>query len=93
MSTTHVRGAGGEEGERGAMRLSIDVGGTFTDVVVENGSGQFRVYKAPTTPDEPVDGALEALRIAAEDVGLPRQELWSGASFSCTRQRGRRMPS
>ncbi len=57
------------------MRLSIDVGGTFTDVVLEDESGRLRVYKAPTTPDDPVDGALEALGIAAKDASLSLQSL------------------
>ena len=58
------------------MRLACDTGGTFTDLVVEDGR-RLRIYKAPTTPDDPVEGVLEALALAAADAGLPRAD--SGA--------------
>lgn len=47
------------------MRLSVDTGGTFTDLVVEEPEGGCRVYKSPTTPDDPVAGVLDVLRKAA----------------------------
>ncbi len=52
-------------------RLAVDTGGTFTDLIV-NGN---RLYKSPTTPDDPVRGILHALGLAAEDLGLTRHEL------------------
>lgn len=56
------------------MRLSVDVGGTFTDLVMEDEDG-FRLFKSPTTPDDPVLGVLDVLGRAAEDRGLERETL------------------
>lgn len=50
------------------MRLSIDTGGTFTDLVVET-DGVFAVHKRPTTTDDPVVGILDVLGAAAEGEG------------------------
>jgi N-methylhydantoinase A len=44
-------------------RVGIDVGGTFTDVVlVDSGSGEVWSAKVPTTPKDPTQGALNGLR-------------------------------
>ncbi|MBH0239098.1 hydantoinase/oxoprolinase family protein [Methylobrevis albus] len=50
------------------MRLSIDVGGTFTDLVMDRG-GVLSMYKAATTYPDPVDGILDAVAVAAEQTG------------------------
>ncbi len=47
------------------MRFAVDTGGTFTDLIVEDDSGGKRMFKAATTPDDPVVGMLEALELAA----------------------------
>ncbi len=52
------------------MRFAIDTGGTFTDLVVEDESGELRIYKSLTTPANPVEGVLDVLAIAASDAGL-----------------------
>lgn len=51
------------------MRLACDTGGTFTDLVVETDEGALKMYKSPTTPDDPVRGVIDALRLAAADAG------------------------
>jgi N-methylhydantoinase A len=51
------------------MRVSIDVGGTFTDLVVDR-HGTLRMFKAPTTHPDPVDGIFDAAAIAAASAGL-----------------------
>src|ERR1700742_4156879 len=61
-------------GRRG-VRFAVDTGGTFTDLVVESESGTLSLHKSPTTPDDPVRGVLDALAVAARDLGLPREEL------------------
>jgi N-methylhydantoinase A len=48
------------------VRLACDVGGTFTDLVVADGS-ELRLYKAATTPDDPIRGVLAAVALAAAD--------------------------
>jgi N-methylhydantoinase B len=42
-----------------ALRSAVDTGGTFTDLVLEDGGGALRLYKASTTPDDPIDGVLD----------------------------------
>ncbi|MBC7169396.1 hydantoinase/oxoprolinase family protein [Candidatus Bipolaricaulota bacterium] len=42
------------------MAIGIDIGGTFTDVVVLDAGG-LRLHKFPTTPDDPARGVLAAL--------------------------------
>ena len=57
------------------MRISIDVGGTFTDLVLEDSTAGMRVFKAPTTYPNPSDGVLEAIRRAAQGTGTTTAEL------------------
>ena len=52
------------------LRFACDTGGTFTDLIVEDETGSLSMYKAATTPDDPIVGAINALRLAAEDRGL-----------------------
>ncbi|MCP4327907.1 MAG: hydantoinase/oxoprolinase family protein [Alphaproteobacteria bacterium] len=63
------------------MRMSADVGGTFTDLVVESGDGRFRLFKSPTTPNDPVQGVLDVLEVAAADIGETRSELLGGCEL------------
>jgi N-methylhydantoinase A len=56
------------------VRLAVDTGGTFTDLVVEDERGQFSLYKSATTPDDPVCGVLDVLDIAARDREMERTE-------------------
>lgn len=49
--------------------LAVDVGGTFTDAVVNSPSGVF-TGKTPTTPEEQSVGVLEAARAALETGGI-----------------------
>jgi N-methylhydantoinase A len=60
------------------MRLSADVGGTFTDLVVESDDGAFRMFKAPTTPADPVLGVLAAVDRAAAAFSLSRSDFLGG---------------
>ena len=51
------------------------MGGTFTDLVVDDGSGTLPLYKAPTTPAHPVEGVLAAIDAGATARGCERGEL------------------
>lgn len=62
------------------MRLAIDTGGTFTDLVTEDDDGQYSVYKTATVPDDPVHGILDVLSVAARERGIGRDELLGHAS-------------
>jgi N-methylhydantoinase A len=61
------------------MRLACDTGGTFTDLVVEH-DDQIKLFKASTTPDDPVRGVLDAIQLAADHYGVTRRELLARAS-------------
>jgi N-methylhydantoinase A len=51
------------------QRVSMDIGGTFTDVIsFDEASGEFRAGKASTTPDDLTRGVLEALGALVPDV-------------------------
>src|SRR5262249_8692847 len=54
----------------GAMRIACDVGGTFTDLLVED-TGRLRMYKTSTIPADPVAGIIAALDLAAADADPP----------------------
>ncbi|MEV4892981.1 hydantoinase/oxoprolinase family protein [Nonomuraea sp. NPDC055795] len=53
-----------------SLRVSVDIGGTFTDLVVER-EACLRLFKSPTVPDDPVLGILNVLGMAAAADGLP----------------------
>ena len=48
-----------------AYQIGIDVGGTFTDLLVCDPDGRTRICKSPTTPDDPSIGVFAALDQAA----------------------------
>lgn len=51
------------------MRFAVDTGGTFTDLLVEDDDGALRMFKAATTPDDPIQGVVDSLQKAAEGFG------------------------
>ena len=59
----------------GALRIAVDVGGTFTDLVVADQDGQLRVFKASSTPADPSRGVFDALDRAATAFGVTRGRL------------------
>jgi N-methylhydantoinase A len=56
------------------MRLGVDIGGTFTDFVLER-DGRIHFYKTPTMPGDLVSGVIAGLRTAAEDQSLSLSDL------------------
>jgi N-methylhydantoinase A len=53
-----------------SVRVGIDVGGTFTDLVaIDSASGAIRSRKVLTTPDAPARGVLVGLQALAPDAG------------------------
>lgn len=63
------------------MRVAVDTGGTFTDLIVEGGDGLLRMFKAPTTPDSPLQGVGAALEIAAADFGMTVSQMLNKTSM------------
>lgn len=52
-------------------RIGVDVGGTFTDMVLRDAAGSVRIFKAPSVPADPSEGVLGVLRLAAQELDLP----------------------
>src|SRR3712207_3722617 len=53
------------------VRIGIDTGGTFTDVVaVDEESGQTTTTKTPSTPADPAEGFLNGVRKVLDRMGL-----------------------
>ena len=56
-------------------RISVDTGGTFTDIVVLDPAGQLHIGKALTTPERIFQGMEGALGVVAGDLGLTVPDL------------------
>jgi N-methylhydantoinase A len=56
-------------------RIGVDVGGTFTDMVLRDAAGAVRIFKAPSVPADPSEGVLGVLRLAAQQLDLPLTRL------------------
>ena len=48
----------------------LDIGGTFTDCVLMDESGQLTIAKAPSTPANFAEGVIEAISRAASKIGM-----------------------
>jgi len=62
------------ESARRGFCIGVDVGGTFTDVVLSDGSNVWRA-KAPSTPAALGNGVLNGCRLVAERAGLRLEDL------------------
>jgi len=51
------------------VRIGVDVGGTFTDVVAWDPAGQMESCKVPTTPANPAEGVLNGIATLAPRTG------------------------
>jgi len=67
--------------ESGAARITCDIGGTFTDVVVSDASGNLTVAKSLTQPGHLFGGLHAALERAAEQLGEPLGQLLGRTSL------------
>ncbi len=56
------------------VRLAADIGGTFTDVVLDDGAAQYS-SKVLTTYDDPADAVLEGLRTVLREAGREPSEV------------------
>ncbi len=59
---------------RGAARLGVDIGGTFTDVALEVGDRRYS-SKILTTPEAPARAVLKAIRVVLAEASLAPCEL------------------
>ena len=54
-----------------AYRVGIDIGGTFTDLVVIDEAGRVMIDKVPSTPPNFAQGVIDGL----DKVSIPIEEL------------------
>jgi N-methylhydantoinase A len=57
------------------LRVSVDIGGTFTDMVVTDRDGNVSMFKSPSTPGQLSRGVMDCLRKAAADRATTLAEL------------------
>ena len=62
---------------RGSWRIGVDIGGTFTDLVLTGPAGEVHVFKVPSVPADPARGVMNALDRAATGLSLKISELLS----------------
>ncbi|SEF50333.1 N-methylhydantoinase A [Thermomonospora echinospora] len=61
---------------RGRIRIGIDTGGTFTDVVaLDTGSGRVVGTKTPSTPADPAEGFMTAVAAALDLLGADGRDV------------------
>ena len=58
-----------------AYVIGVDVGGTFTDAVLDDGDGLVLAGKAPSTPPDYSQGVMDVLEVLAEQLGRPLREM------------------
>ena len=56
-------------------RIGVDVGGTFTDLVLADRSGTTWVAKVPSVPRDPSRGVVAAVQRVAAELGLSPQQV------------------
>lgn len=53
----------------GVWYIGVDVGGTFTDLVLANMQQQVHAFKVPSVPEDPAEGVYNVLSRAADSLG------------------------
>lgn len=56
-------------------RISIDLGGTFTDLTLADGEVFIARHKSPSTPEDLTQGVFNCLKLAGDSLNISLQEL------------------
>ncbi len=62
-------------------RIGVDVGGTFTDLLLADDTGRTWVAKVPSVPADPSRGVLDALDSLASEIGFSVEALLVGCAL------------
>ena len=62
---------------RSHYRLGIDAGGTFTDFVLADKSSNVKIYKTPSTPNDPTKAIENGLSLISEDIDISPEDIIS----------------
>jgi N-methylhydantoinase A len=57
------------------LRIGVDIGGTFTDLVCFDDEGVLHTAKTPSTPDDPSRGVMDGVALLAERMKVSLSEL------------------
>ena len=71
---------------RSHYRLGIDAGGTFTDFVLADKSSNVKIYKTPSTPDDPTDAIKNGLALISDDLDVSPEDIISQSDYVLTEQ-------
>ena len=72
---------GAQDRPAAPWRIGVDVGGTFTDLVLADARGATWVAKVPSVPADPSRGVHAALARVAVDLGVPLGEVLADCSL------------
>ena len=53
------------------VRVAVDIGGTFTDIVIMSGDGVLHESKVSTTPDDPSRAVVTGLKTLLRELAIP----------------------
>ena len=53
------------------VRVAVDIGGTFTDIVIMSGDGVLHESKVSTTPDDPSRAVVTGLKTLLQELAIP----------------------
>ena len=62
---------------RSHYRLGIDAGGTFTDFVLAEKSSNVKIYKTPSTPNDPTKAIENGLALISKDLEVSPEDIVS----------------
>ena len=57
------------------FRVGVDIGGTFTDIILMNGKGQVSAKKLLSTPDDYSRAMLAGMADVCSDAGIQMRDL------------------
>jgi N-methylhydantoinase A len=63
------------------VRIGVEIGGTFTDLVLRDEAGELQTFKLPTTPATPATGAIQAVLSTSVDIGVV-EEIVHGSTIA-----------
>jgi len=62
-------------------RICVDVGGTFTDLVMLDDRETVRISKSPTTPEDHAQGVLDCLGLVSDEVRTSARDLLERCTY------------
>lgn len=68
--------AAASDGAAPQLRIGVDIGGTFTDLIlVSDSGGVFEIAKVLTTPEDPADAVIDGVAGLLGAAGLPARDV------------------